>query len=140
MLTGEFRHSVDAKNRMFVPAKLREELGDVLVIACNLREKCLKVYSLAGWEKYTEPIGKLPRELSERTVRFLNRTATTVSPDAQGRVLLSAALVGHAQIEKNAVVVGCGEYAEIWSEANYQAQIENENIEELCRLLEGYGL
>ena len=140
MLTGEFRHSIDAKNRMFVPAKLREELGESFVIACDIREKCLKVYSLEGWESYIEPIKALPREVSEKALRFMHRTAANVSPDSQGRVLLNAALVGHAQIEKNAVVVGCGEYAEIWSEVNYQAQIESEDIEQLCHLLEGYGL
>ncbi len=140
MLTGEFRHSIDAKNRMFVPAKLREELGETFMIACDIREKCLKVYSLEGWEAYIAPIKALPREISEQALRFLHRTAAQVSPDSQGRVLLNAALVEHAQIEKNAVVVGCSDYAEIWAESNYQAKIESEDIEQLRRVLEGYGL
>lgn len=140
MLTGEFRHSIDAKNRMFVPAKLREELGETFIIACDIREKCLKVYSLEGWDAYIAPIKALPREVSEPALRFLHRTAAQVSPDSQGRILLNTALVAHAQIEKNAVVVGCSDYAEIWSESNYQAQIESEDIEQLRRVLEGYGL
>ena len=53
MLTGEFRHSLDAKNRIFMPAKLREELGETCMIARAIREKCLKVYSLEGWAAYT---------------------------------------------------------------------------------------
>lgn len=140
MLTGEFRHSIDAKNRMFVPAKLREELGESFVIACDIRETCLKAYSLEGWEDYIEPIRKLPREVAEKALRFLHRTAAQVSPDSQGRVLLNSALVAHAQIEKNAVVVGCGDYAEIWAEANYEAQVTSEDVEQLRNLLEGYGL
>jgi MraZ protein len=140
VLTGEFKHSIDAKNRMFVPAKLREELGETFMIACDIREKCLKVYSLEGWEKYIEPIKNLPREIAEQALRFLHRTAAQVSPDSQGRILLTSALVEHAQIEKGAVVVGCSDYAEIWAEANYQAKIESEDIEQLRRVLEGYGL
>ena len=49
MFGGEYRHSKDSKNRVFMPAKLREELGESFVIAKDIREKCLKVYSLAGW-------------------------------------------------------------------------------------------
>ena len=140
MLTGEFRHSIDAKNRIFVPAKLREELGETFMVACDIRETCLKVYSLEGWAAYIAPIKALPREVSEQALRFLHRTAAQVSPDSQGRVLLPPALVEHAQIEKNAVVVGCSDYAEIWAEAKYEAKVASEDLDALRRVLEGYGL
>ena len=140
MLTGEYRHAMDAKKRIFMPAKLREELGTSFIIVRDVRGPRLKVYSMEGWEAYIAPIKALPREISEQALRFLHRTAAQVSPDSQGRVLLNAALVEHAKIEKNAVVVGCSDYAEIWAEANYEAKIASEDIEQLRRVLEGYGL
>ncbi len=140
MLTGEFRHSLDAKNRIFMPAKLREELGETFIIARDIREKCLKVYSMEGWAAYTAPIKEKPRQLAEQIMRLLHRSAAQVTPDSQGRVLLPPMLVEYAGIEKNAVVVGCEEYAEIWSEANYQTMLDNVDDEVLRQALESWGL
>jgi MraZ protein len=140
MLTGEFRHSLDAKNRIFMPAKLREELGETFIIVRDIREKCLKVYSMEGWAAYTAPIKEKPRQLAEQVMRLLHRSAAQVTPDSQGRVLLPPMLVEYAGIEKNAVVVGCEEYAEIWAEANYQTMLDNVDDEALRQALESWGL
>ena len=84
MLGGEYRHSLDAKNRIFIPAKLREELGETLVVAKDIREKCLKVYSLEGWQEYIKPLMEQKRRLSEKIVRFLHSSMAQVEPDGQG--------------------------------------------------------
>ena len=140
MLTGEFRHSLDAKNRIFMPAKLREELGETFMIARDIREKCLKVYSMEEWEEYISPILRMPRKDQEAILRTLHRDAAQVSADAQGRIVVPVALVQYAGISKAAVVVGCGKYAEIWSEEEYQRMVDNESIEDLKNLLESCGL
>ena len=70
MLSGEYRHSVDAKNRVSVPAKLRDDLGAEFIILRSIRGTCLRFYSLPAWEEYVEPLKKLPRELSEKTFRL----------------------------------------------------------------------
>ncbi len=140
MLGGEFRHTLDPKNRIFIPAKLREDLGEPFVIAKDIREKCLKVYSLAGWENYINPIREKNRTLYEAVFRFLHATLAQVTPDSQGRVTLPPELVEHAKIEKTAVVVGCGDYAEIWSESLYEDMKSNADISELIRQLEALGL
>ena len=106
MLSGEFRHSVDPKNRLFIPAKHRDELGETFMVVRSLRENCLKVYSMGEWEKYIEPIMKLDRKDSELILRSLHRNASQVTPDSQGRIVLPASLLEHAQIQKDAVVVG----------------------------------
>ena len=120
MFGGEYRHNKDAKNRVFMPAKLREELGETFVIAKDIREKCLKVYSLAGWEEYIAPLKAQNRKLSEKILRFLHASLTQVTPDSQGRVIIPQELVEYAAIERSIVVVGCGEYAEIWAESTYE--------------------
>ena len=140
MLSGEFRHQVDTKNRLFIPAKHREELGESFMIARSIRENCLQVYSMEEWEKYIEPIKKMDRKDSERILRTLHRNAVNVSADTQGRVVLSPSLVEHAQITKGAVVVGCGTYAEIWSEEVYEKTLEEENLDDIRSVLESFGL
>ena len=113
MFTGEFNHTVDAKNRIFVPAKFREELGESFMVVRDIRGPILKVYSLEGWQEYLAPIRAQERRLAERALRYLHRNASQVTPDSQGRILLSASLLEYAQIDKDAVFVGCSDYCEI---------------------------
>ena len=115
MLLSKFKHTVDAKHRVFIPAKYREELGESFVISKSIRHTCLQIHSIADWDSYISPIMKMDRKDSERIFRTLHRNAINVTPDAQGRVVLSDSLMKHAEIKKDAVVVGCGTYAEIWA-------------------------
>jgi len=140
MLSGEFKHNLDPKNRLFIPAKHREELGEAFMVARSIRDHCLKVYSMSEWDKYIEPILKMDRKDSEVILRTLHRNAAQVTPDSQGRILLPPSLVEHAQIVKGAVVVGCGTYAEIWSEEVYAETVEEENLADMRAVLESFGL
>ena len=140
MFTGEFEHSVDSKNRIFVPAKFRDELGETFMVVRDIRCPILKMYSLEGWEKYLAPIRAQERKVAEKALRYLHRNAAQVSPDAQGRIVLSSSLLEYAEIEKEAVVVGCSDYCEIWSLTNYRAEIEGEDADEIRSELERLGL
>lgn len=140
MLTGEYRHSLDPKKRLFIPAKQREELGTSFMIVRDLRGPRLKVYSAEAWEAFLTPIRQQERKLAEATLRFLHRDAVLAEPDSQGRVVLTPALVAYAGITKEAVVVGCGDYAEIWAAETYDAAMSEEDPEALCAALEALGL
>ena len=143
MLSGEFKHGIDPKNRLFIPAKHREELtagSECFMVAKSIRENCLKVYSMLEWEEYISPIKKMERKDSERILRALHKDAAQVTPDSQGRIILPPALVTYAGIVKGAVIVGCGTYSEIWAEEAYDAMVEAENLEGMKELLESYGL
>lgn len=115
MLMGKFMHNLDAKKRLFIPAKHREQLGDTFIITRNV-DKCLSVFSLEEWEKYTEKLDSLPSTQAREIARFIYSNAADVQPDAQGRVLIPAELLDYAGITKSAVVIGCGRHAEIWAE------------------------
>ena len=65
MLSGEFKHTLDPKKRLFIPAKHREELGESFMVARSIRDNCLKVYSMAEWDNYIAPILKMDRKDSE---------------------------------------------------------------------------
>ena len=140
MLGGEFRHNLDPKNRIFIPSKLREELGSSFVIAKSLREKCLVAYSLEEWDKYMAPLNEQNRKLQEKTKRFLNASVADATLDSQGRIVLPKHLVEYAGIEKGIVIVGCYNYAEIWSEEAYDKLREDEDVEAMIAELESLGL
>ena len=138
MLASVYRHSIDAKKRLFIPAKYREELGEKFFITRSLREKCLMVYSESEWEKYVAPLENIPRKEQEKIMRYLYKTGTWAEPDSQGRVLLNDGLVEHAGITKGAVISGCGKYAEIWAEEVYDAC--EEDVDDMLDVLERYGM
>jgi len=140
MFTGEYEHSVDTKNRIFVPAKFREELGESFIISRDLRGPRLKIFSLSGWEAYIAPIMEQERRISEKAMRYLHRNAVQVSPDSQGRVVLTRDLLAYAEIEKSAVIVGCSTYAEIWSAENWSAELLGESADDIRAELERFGL
>ena len=140
MLSGEFKHNLDPKNRIFIPAKHREELGETFVVAKSIRERCLRVYSMAEWDAYIEPIKRLDGKDRDRIIRALSRNAAQVSADGQGRIVLTPDLIAHAELVKNAVIVGCGSCSEIWSDTNYAAMVEDEDLAGMKDLLESFGL
>lgn len=138
MLFGTFSHTVDSKNRVFVPAKFREDLGEEFVIFRSPSGNHLIMLSAGEWENYVAPYKELERERAERIFRFLTRNAAQACPDSQGRVVLSPSLIEYAGIGKSAVIVGCDSYAEIWSEEAYNAYIEEEeNADDLRADIKG---
>ena len=137
---GDYRHTLDAKKRLFIPAKFRQELGLGFVVFRSLRDDCLLVYSAEEWKKYREPFEKLPRATQEQVNRYINHCAVQGDPDAQGRILLNDGLIEHAKIKKDVVVYGCTNYIEIWSAERFDEIMGGDNREALVKTLEEYGL
>lgn len=140
MFTGEYEHIVDSKKRIFVPVKFREELGETFMVVRDIRKPILKVCSLEEWERYLAPIKAQERKIAEEALRYLHRNASQVTPDSQGRILLPPSLLGYAEIEREAVFVGCSDYCEIWSAEKYKAEISAEDPEDIREKLERLGL
>lgn len=134
MLMGKFTHTLDAKKRLFIPAKHREQLGESFVITRNV-DKCLSVFSMAEWEKYTDKLEQLPSTQAREIARFIYSNAAEVQPDAQGRVLVPAELLDYAGILKSAVVVGCGRRAEIWAEEIWNERNSCEKTDNLTDMM-----
>ena len=89
-MVGKYRHTVDPKGRLFVPAKLREELGDSFYVTLGL-EHCLSVYTEAGWQAIVDKYNALPMSQA-RKMRFLFANAAKCEPDKQGRFLIPTEL------------------------------------------------
>ncbi len=116
-MTGVYRHAIDAKGRLFIPAKLKEELGDTFYVTIST-EKCLSAYSQESWDGLMEKIAALPRQ-KQKMVRPLFAHATKAETDSQGRILIPQALRDFAGLTKNVAVVGAGNSVELWDEARW---------------------
>jgi len=137
-LTGEYMHSLDSKGRIFVPAKLRDELGEVFFITLSM-DRCLSAYSSQAWQSLSEKVSAMPY-VKQRKMRPLFAHAARCELDSQGRILIPQGLRDFAGLKKNVTVVGCNNHAELWdSEAwaeVYAAETSPENIAAVMEELE----
>ena len=92
-------------------------------------DPCLKVYSAEEWQAYIAPIEAIDSDETAAVLRYIYRESVRGDVDAQGRVTLNDTLIKRANIVKDAVIVGCGRYAEIWSAETYAAKLEEEDVE-----------
>ena len=118
-MVGKYRHTVDPKGRLFVPAKLREELGESFYVTLGL-EHCLSVYTEAGWQAIVDKYNALPMSQA-RKMRFLFANAAKCEPDKQGRFLIPTELRDYAGLKDEVMFVGLAGHAEIWDSATYDA-------------------
>ena len=114
MFQGNFVHNLDAKNRLFIPAKFREELGESFVV-CPSPDGCLFVYTEEHWADIAKQISmkSVTREDRMRQRKALFGVAT-VSPDKQGRITLTPMLMQKAGLTKEVMIFGMTTRIEIW--------------------------
>lgn len=112
---GEFQHQLDAKGRMIVPAKFREELTEHFVITRGL-DKCLFGYTLTEWAAIEEKLKGLPltRRDARKFMRMFFSGAVEVEMDKQGRINIPKHLMEYAGLSKEATVIGVSSRIEIW--------------------------
>ncbi|MCK6462897.1 MAG: division/cell wall cluster transcriptional repressor MraZ [Candidatus Pacebacteria bacterium] len=130
MLIGEYRHNIDAKKRVAVPAKFRREIGEKAVITRG-QEKCLLLYPVSEWEKVAERLSQLPTGSADNRnfLRVLLSGAAEVEIDALGRILIPDYLKEFAELSEKVVIAGLYKKLEIWNEKNWdehKARIENQ--------------
>ena len=137
-MTGEYQHSLDAKGRLFIPAKLRDELGEVFFITISM-DRCLCAYSGESWKNLTERVDAMPY-VKQRKMRPIFAHAAKCELDAQGRALIPQKLRDYAGFTKNVTVVGCNNHAELWDSdawrAVYELETTPENIAAVMEELE----
>ena len=103
-------------------------------------DKCLAVYSAEEWEKLSSKLTEFPDSVVKSLKKFLYSKTISVSPDAQGRVMLTPALIEYSDIEKSVAIIGCGDHAQIWSESLWKDDEQNLNVDEMQELLIKLGL
>ena len=140
MFMGEYSHSIDAKGRLIVPAKFREQLGGEFVITKGL-DGCLFAYSNEEWKTIEEKFRQMPptRE-SRKFFRFFVAGANTVEFDKQGRILITAKLREHAGLQKDVVLAGVINRIEIWDKDRWEDNSSYEDVDEIAEHMADLGL
>ena len=138
MFIGEYSHNLDAKGRIIIPSKFREELHASFILTRGL-DGCLTIYSLEQWDKIFIEINKLPttKKAARQYVRVLTSNANECMLDNQGRILIPSNLAAPVNIKKECVVVGANDHIEIWDKATWENYFDeaSKNFEEVAENL-----
>ena len=141
MLIGEYEHSLDAKGRMIMPAKLRQDMGEKFIVTKGL-DGCLFAFSSEEWMNFETKLKALP--LSDKNarnfVRFFLSGATECEIDKQGRFLIPSNLREFAELEKDLVIVGMNSRIEIWAKNKWKNVDEQISADEIAEKMEMLGI
>jgi len=142
-MIGKYPAKLDDKNRLFVPAKLRAELGEdfFVTLGVNCGRSCLTVYTAEDWQTLVQNYNALPISQRSAATSLIFMNATQCNPDKQFRFSLTQFLLDYAGIGRDVMIVGRAGQAEIW-DAKAFAEFESENLtpEKLLASLEAIGL
>ena len=142
-MIGKYSAKLDEKNRLIVPAKLREELGEqfFVTLGVNCGHRCLTVYTAAEWKTLSDTYNALSISQRAGATSLIFMNAAECTPDKQFRFSLTPFLMRYAGIDREVMLVGRAGQAEIWDAEEF-ARFEEENLtpEKLLASLEAIGL
>lgn len=143
MLLGEYSHNLDAKGRVSVPAKFREDLGHTFIVTKGL-DNCLFAYSKEEWKTFEEKLKNLPlTNINARNfIRFFFSGATECEIDKQGRINIPQNLREYASLSKDVYIIGVSTRVEIWDKEkwdNYTSP-ENMDLDEIASQMSNLGI
>lgn len=138
-MTGRYDHTIDPKGRIFLPAKLRAELGNPVYLAVGT-DFCLDIYPQEAWDALAEKVAALPTSQAARMdVFFAN--ASRCEPDSQWRILIPQTLRDYAGLADDVVVTGNGPKAKIWSRKRWEEKVAKElNPANVADIMASLGL
>ena len=142
MFIGEYQHAIDNKNRIIIPSKFREGLGEKFVLTKGL-DGCLYVYTSSEWKILEEKLKTLPltNKDARAFTRFFFSGANEIDIDKQGRALVPQNLLEYANIEKDIVSIGVSTRIEIWSKAKWEEYNDsNINFDEIAEKMSELGI
>lgn len=139
-MRGEQKHTIDSKNRLFIPSKYREELGTKVVVAKSVTAKCIWIYSKENWDRFEEKISSLPQISAYEAVSWLYVNSEDLEIDTQGRIAIPPKYLKYAGITKNIVSTGVRDHMEIWDEETFEQKMENTDVSALRQFLMEHGL
>ena len=147
MLFGEHSPAIDSQFRISIPAKFRNELGEQFIIVRHLKKSCLRIYSAAAWDEYITSLkGQMTRGAYEKVLYAYYRKAVQAVPDSLGRVRIPKELWESIGVSfdagegKDVMVIGCGEFGEIWSKAALDEYDADFDPDELSDEIEKCGI
>ena len=142
-MIGKYSAKLDEKNRLFVPSKLRGELGETffVTLGVNCGHRCLTVYTGEEWQRLSDNYNALSISQRSGATSLIFINAAECSPDKQFRFALTPNLLQYAGIRREVMIVGRAGQAEIWDAEEFAAfETENLSPEKLLASLEAIGL
>lgn len=141
MLMGEYEHSLDAKSRLIMPAKLRQDIGDKFILTKGL-DGCLFAFSQEEWLNFENKLKSLPLsdKNSRNFVRFFLSGATECEIDKQGRFLIPNNLKVAASLDKETIIIGVGTRIEIWNKDIWNKLDENISADDIAQNMSMIGI
>ena len=141
MFMGEYNHTIDAKGRLIIPAKFREDLGGEFVVTKGM-DGCLYLYPFDAWKEFEEKLRTMPVTVnkdSRKFARFFMAGATTVELDKQGRILIPPVLREFAGLTKNIVVTGVLDRVEVWDREKWTQYSQYDDMDEIAEHMSEIG-
>ncbi|MBQ1391019.1 MAG: division/cell wall cluster transcriptional repressor MraZ [Firmicutes bacterium] len=128
---GTDYNSIDERNRMIIPAKHREEIGEQCVLTKGF-DPCLYIYTMEEWERLVEKLKELKgsKKQVRNIIRHFSANAERCDVDKKGRILLTPELKKYAGITKDLAIVGAVDKIEIWAKDAYEKQAEADDLDE----------
>ena len=121
-MTGTYEHTVDTKGRLFMPARLREEIGDSFHLAMGADE-CLTIYPQQAWDDLCRRADELEEEEDREAMEVFFAQTYRCVVDAQNRIVIPPMLREYAQLEKDVVIVGANSVARIWNAQRWAEKV-----------------
>ena len=138
MLTGKYEHTVDAKGRVFVPAKFRADLQGDLIIVRGL-DDCLVLYNKEQWDAFIKKLEAYGEMQMKKIKRFILASAFNTELDAQGRIVISSDLREYAGIKREIYFVGLNNCVEIWHPDKFNEISDESDVAEMKEMLKNVG-
>lgn len=140
MFRGEYFHTIDAKGRIMIPVKVRENLGEDFVVTKGF-DRCLWIFESARWEKIEQEVEDMPLTVEEarQISRFIFGGARDGELDKQGRLLIPPNLRDYADLKKDVVLTGVGSRLEIWDKEKYDEINGFDNVSAIAAKLNSLG-
>lgn len=134
---GNFQRTLDEKNRMAIPARLRSQLeeaqrkDEVFYLFCHAGSKAIRVYTYDSWLSFIQPkIDALSGDpLRVEKTRAVYRMLDEQRLDGQGRITINKKFASIIGLEKNAEILGSGRYIEITAQVDEKDISSNEEVD-----------
>lgn len=141
MLIGEYYHNLDSKGRVSIPSKFRDDLGGTFVLSRGL-DNCLYAYSVKEWEGFQQELLALRGADAQKIRRFFFSGASECEIDSQGRAVIPPSFRAYAGLEKELVILGVSNRAEIWAKDKWSEYMMDSSFEseEIAKAMERLGI
>ena len=121
-VTGTYEHTIDGKGRLFIPARLKEELGDCFHLSMGT-DQCLTIYPQSAWEALCQRAEELEEEEDIEAMEVFFAQSYRCTVDSQNRIVIPPLLREFATLEKDVVIVGSNNVAKIWNAQRWAEKV-----------------